>query len=109
MQKSGLPWTLSLRQERLPIREGRLGLTNNEAIKGAVFIDCQASLVLGRVVIISNLGTPATSLLKRLPERSIASVFLDELKALVPGGKTNKLEAGSAGSGKRSNKKRYES
>ena len=46
----------ALRQAHLPIREGGLGLTSSDAIKGAAYIGCHA-LVLGRVVGASARGT----------------------------------------------------
>ena len=70
----------ALRQAHLPIREGGLGLTSSDAIKGAAYIGCQA-LVLGRVVAASARGN-LSSLLERLPERPTTSALIDELKTM---------------------------
>ena len=71
----------ALRQAHLPIREGGLGLTSSNSIKGAAYIVCHA-FVLGRVVAASAWGK-LPSLLERLPERPMASVLLEELKIVA--------------------------
>ena len=71
----------ALRQAHLPIREGGLGLISSDAIKGAAYIACQA-LVLGHVVAASTWEN-LPSLLERLPDRPMASAFIDELKTFA--------------------------
>ena len=71
----------ALRQVHLPIREGDLGLTSSNSIKGAIYIGCHA-LVLGRIDTVSTRGN-LPSLLERLPELPMASVLLEELKIVA--------------------------
>ena len=61
----------ALRQAHLPIREGGLGLTSSDAIKGAAYIGCHA-LVLGHVVAACARGY-LPSLLERLPSHGIST------------------------------------
>ena len=80
----------ALRQAHLPIREGALGLTSSNSIKGAAYIGCHA-LVLGRVVAAFARGN-LPSLLERLPERSMASELLEELKIVATEAKRSQIE-----------------
>ena len=80
----------ALRQAHLPIREGGLGLTSSSSIKGAAYIGCHA-LVLGRVVAASARGN-LPSLLERLPEPSMASALLEELKVVATEAKRSQIE-----------------
>ena len=80
----------ALRQARLPIREGGLGLTSSSSINGAAYIGCHA-LVLGRVVAASARGN-LPSLLERLPERPMASALLEELKIVATEAKRSQIE-----------------
>ena len=80
----------ALRQAHLPIREGGLGLTSNSSIKGAEYTGCHA-LVLGRVVAVSARGK-LPSLLKRLPERPMASALIEELKIVATEAKRSQIE-----------------
>ena len=80
----------ALRQAHLPIREGGLGLTSSDAIKGAAYIGCHA-LVLGRVVAASARGD-LPSLLERLPERPMASALLEELRTVAKEVKASQVE-----------------
>ena len=80
----------ALGQAHLPIREGGLGLTSSDAIKGVAYICCQA-LALGRVVAASA-GENLPSLLEHRPERPMASALLDELKTLVAEVERSKIE-----------------
>ena len=80
----------ALRQAPLPIREGGLGLTSSSSIKGPAYIGCHA-LVLGRVVAASTREN-LPSLLERLPERTIASALLEELKIVAIEAKRSQIE-----------------
>ena len=80
----------ALRQAHLPIREGGLGFTSSISIKGAAYIGCHA-LVLGRVVAASARGN-LPSLLERLPERSMASALIEELKIVATEAKRTQIE-----------------
>ena len=80
----------NLRQAHLPIREGGLGLTRSTSIKGTVYIVCHA-LVLGRVVAASDRGN-LPSLLERLPERSMVSSLIHELKTVATEAKRSQKE-----------------
>ena len=80
----------ALRQAYLPIQEGGLGLTSSISIKGAANIGCHA-LVLGRVVAASAQGN-LPSLLERLPERSMASALIEELKIVATEAKRTQIE-----------------
>ena len=80
----------TLRQAHLPIREGGLGLTSSSSIKGAAYIGCHA-LILGRVVAASARGN-LPPLLERLPERSMASVLIEELKIVATEAKRSQIE-----------------
>ena len=71
----------ALRQAHLPIREGGVGLTSSNSIKGAAYIGCHAP-VLGRVVAASARGN-VPSLLERLSERTMASARIEELKIVA--------------------------
>ena len=79
-----------LRQAHLPIREGGLGLTSSDAIKGAAYIGCHA-LVLGRVAAASA-REDLPSLLERLPERPMASALLEELRTVAKEVKASQVE-----------------
>lgn len=59
-------------------------------IKGPAYIGCQ-TLVLERVVV-SSAREHLLSFLERLPERSMASTLLDELKTLATGVERSKIE-----------------
>ena len=61
---------VALRQSHLPIREGELGLTSSDAIKGTAYIGCLRP------------GKPAIST-GTAPRRLMASALIDELKALA--------------------------
>ena len=80
----------ALRQAHLPIREGGLGLTNNNSIKGVAYIGCHA-LIVGRVVAVSA-GEHLPSILKRLSEQLMASALSQELKTVSTETKTNQRE-----------------
>ena len=80
----------ALRQVHLLIREGGLGLSSSSSIKGAAYIGCHA-LVLGRVVAASARGN-LPSLLERLPERTMASALLQELKIVATEAKRSQIE-----------------
>ena len=80
----------ALRQAHLQIREGGLELTGSSSIKGAEYIGCHA-LVLGRVAAASARGN-LPSLLKRLPERPMASALIEELIIVAIEAKRNQLE-----------------
>ena len=80
----------ALRQARLPIREGSIGLTSSNSIKGAAYIGCHA-LVLGCVVAVFARGN-LPSLLERLAERPMASALIEELKTVATEGKRNEIE-----------------
>ena len=84
----------ALRPAHLPIREGGLGLTSSNSIKGT-YIGWHA-LALGRVV-----AAPAQrnlpSLFERLPERPMASALLEELKTVATEVKRSQIE-GAVGS-----------
>ena len=80
----------ALRQAYLPIRKDGLGLTSSISIKGAAKIGCHA-LVLGRVVAASTQGN-LPSLLERLPERSMASALIEELKIVATEAKRTQIE-----------------
>ena len=80
----------ALRQAHLPIREGGLGLASSSSIKGATYTGCHA-LALGRVVTASARGN-LPSLLERLPERSMASALLEELKIVATEAKRSQIE-----------------
>ena len=80
----------ALRQAHLPIWEGGLGLTSSSSIKGAAYIGCHA-LVLGRVDAASPRGI-IISLLKRLPERPMASALIHELKTVATEAKRSQIE-----------------
>ena len=69
-------WPEALRQAHSPIREGGLGLTSSNSIKGAAYFGCHA-LVLGCVVAASA-PENLPSLLERLPERPMASALVEE-------------------------------
>ena len=81
----------ALRQAHLPIREGGLGLTSSISIKGAAYIGCHA-LVLGRVVAAAAARGNLPSLLERLPERPMASAFIEELKIVATEAKRTQTE-----------------
>ena len=80
----------ALRQAHLPIREDGLGLTSSSSIKGAAYVGCHA-LVLGRVVAASARGN-LPSLLERLPERTVASALIEELKIVATEAKRSQIE-----------------
>ena len=80
----------ALRQVRLPIREGGLGLTRNNFIKGAAYIDCNV-LVLGCVVAASARGN-LPSLVERLSERPMASALIEELKTVAAEAKRSQTD-----------------
>ena len=80
----------ALRQARLPIREGGLGLTSSSSSKGAACIGCHA-LVLGRVVAASAQRN-LPFLLERLPERPMASALIEELKTVATEAKRRQKE-----------------
>ena len=71
----------ALRQAHLPIREDGLELTSSSSMKGAAYIGCHA-LVLGRFVAAFARGN-LSFLLERLPERSMASALIEELKTVA--------------------------
>ena len=71
----------ALRQAPLPIRENGLGLTSSISMKGAAYIGYHA-LVLGRVVAAFAQGY-LSFLPERLPERSMASALIEELKTVA--------------------------
>ena len=79
----------ALRQAHLPIREGGLGLTSSNSIKGAAYIGCHA-LVLGRVVAASARGN-LLSLLERLLEQPMASALIEELKTVATKAKRSQI------------------
>ena len=80
----------ALRQAHLPMREGGLGLTSSSSIKGAVYTGCHA-LILGCVIAASARGN-FPSLLKRLPERPMASSLLEEQKTMATVVKRSQIE-----------------
>ena len=80
----------ALRQAHLPIREGGLGLTSSNFIKGIAYIGCH-TLVLERVVAASARGN-LPSLLERLPKRPMASALLEELKTVATDVKRSQIE-----------------
>ena len=80
----------ALWQAHLPIREGGLGLTSSSYVEGAAYVGCHA-LVLGRVVAASARGN-LPSLLERMPERSMASALIGELKTVVSEAKRSQIE-----------------
>ena len=79
----------TLRQVYLSIREGGLGITSSNSIKGATYIGCHA-LVLGRVVAASARGN-LPSLLERLPERPMALALIEELKTVATEAKRRQI------------------
>ena len=76
----------------MPIGEGDLGLTGRNSIKDAAYIVCHA-LILGRVVAASARGN-LQSLFQRLPERPIASAFVEKLKTVAAEVKSSQLTRG---------------
>ena len=80
----------ALRQAHLSIREGGLGLTSSSSIKGAAYIGYHA-LVLEGVIAASARGN-LPSLLERLPERSMASALIKELKIVATEAKRSEIE-----------------
>ena len=80
----------ALRQTRLPIREGGLGLTGNNSIKRADYIGYH-DLVLVRVVAASTRGN-LPSLLERLLVLPMASARLEELQPMVTKTKRSQVE-----------------
>ena len=79
----------ALRQAHLPIQKGGIGFTISSSIKDAAYIGYHA-LVLGCVVAASA-GGNLPSLLERLPERTMASALIEELKTVAPEAKERKI------------------
>ena len=80
----------ALRQAHLPIREDGLGLTSSSSMKGAAYIGCHA-LVLERVVAAFARGY-LSFLPERLPERSMASALIEELKTVATEAERSQIE-----------------
>ena len=71
----------TLRQAHLPIQEDGIGFTGSSSIKGAAYIGCHALVLEHAVAASARRNLP--SLLERMPERSMASALIEELKAVA--------------------------
>ena len=80
----------ALQRVNLPIREGGLGLTSISSINTTVYIGCHA-LVLGSVVAASARGK-LPSLLDLLPELTMVSAFIEELKTVATEARKRQIE-----------------